>query len=160
MPRWRAGNSIFQPLEIDLLRICLRVGGWYDSFVTQEHTVVLEKIMASVPWNVEWVAEWIPGMEARIDQFVVDTDEVDDELTELFIEEIRRLTGELQAGAGQGDVEMVRMAAHSIKGMGGTMGLPEISVLGQEIENMVKEERLPDAKSLINALTHWIATLG
>lgn len=116
--------------------------------------------MANIPGNVEWVAELIPGLESRIDPFVVDTDEVDDELVEVFIEEIRRLTGELQEGVGKNDFEMVRMAAHSIKGMGGTMGLPEISVLGLEVENLAKDDRIPEAKPLVDALANWMATLG
>lgn len=115
--------------------------------------------MARVSWNVDWVSELIPEMDSLLDQFVVDTDEVDDELIEVFIEEISRLTGELQAGVEQGDLEMVRMAAHSIKGMGGSMGLPEISVLGLEVENIAKEERLSDARPLIDALALWASTL-
>ncbi|VGO16534.1 hypothetical protein PDESU_05125 [Pontiella desulfatans] len=115
--------------------------------------------MANIPGNVEWVAELIPNLDSRIDQFVVDTDEVDDELVEVFIEEIRRLTGELQDGIAQADLEMVRMAAHSIKGMGGTMGLPEISVLGLEVENLAKDERLADAKPMVDAMARWMATL-
>ncbi len=83
--------------------------------------------MVNIPGNTEWVGELIPGLEARKVQFVVDTDEVDDELVEIFIEELRRLSGELKRGFENHDPEMLRMAAHSIKGMGGTIGLPEIS---------------------------------
>ena len=115
--------------------------------------------MASVSWNVDWVAELIPNMGSLMSQFVVDTDEVDDELIEVFIEEICRLTEELKAGVDQGDLEMVRMAAHSIKGMGGSIGLPEISVLGLEVENIAKEEHLSDAQPLIDALAAWASTL-
>jgi len=116
--------------------------------------------VANFPGNVEWVAELIPGLEARKVQYVVDTDEVDDELIEVFIEELRRLTNELKQGIAENDGEMMRMAAHSIKGMGGTIGLPEISVLGLEIENCTKEGRMPDCVSLIDALTDWMKTLG
>jgi HPt (histidine-containing phosphotransfer) domain-containing protein len=116
--------------------------------------------MASIPGNVEWVGELIPDLEVRRSRFVVDTDEVDDELVEVFIEELQRLTGELQDGIEQNDSEMVRMAAHSIKGMGGTIGLPEISVLGLEIENLTKEDRLPDTAPFVNALAKWMTTLS
>ena len=109
--------------------------------------------------NVEWVADLIPELEARKSQFIVDTEEVDDEFIEVFIEELRRLSGELSEGARTVDLDMIRMAAHSIKGMGGTIGLPEISVLGLEIENTVKEDRLDQGFSMIDALAQWIATL-
>ena len=114
--------------------------------------------MADFPGNIEWVAELIPDLAARVAPFIVDTDEVDDELIEVFVDEIHRLTGELQDGLGQHNGEMVRMASHSIKGMGGTIGLPELSVLGLEIENMAKEDRLADAQPLVDALADWLAT--
>lgn len=114
--------------------------------------------MVNFPGNVEWVAGLVPDLSARIEPFVVDTDEMDEELIEIFIEEIKRLSGDLQTGIDGNDGAMVRMAAHSIKGMGGTMGLPEISVLALEIENRAKEERLADAKPLVDALANWLAT--
>lgn len=114
--------------------------------------------MVEIPGNTEWVAELIPDLAARLDPFVVDTDELDDELVEVFTEEIQRLTGELQEGLAQNNGETVRMAAHSIKGMGGTMGLPEISVLGLELENMAKEDRLIEAQPLVDALANWLGT--
>lgn len=116
--------------------------------------------MAKIPGNTEWIAELIPELEARKGQFVVDTDEVDDELIEVFIEELVRLSGELQQGHETNDMDMVRMAAHSIKGMGGTIGLPELSVLGLEIENTAKEDRLSDAGPLVDGLAVWMKTLG
>ena len=112
-----------------------------------------------IPGNTEWIGELIPNLAARLDPFVVNTDELDDELIEVFIEEVERLTGELQDGLAQNDGEMLRMAAHSIKGMGGTMGIPEISVLGLEIENMTKENRLAETQPLIDGLARWMETL-
>lgn len=116
--------------------------------------------MAKMPGNVEWVAELIPGLEGQLAQFVVATDEVDEELIVIFIEELVRLTGELQEGLQKNDGEMVRVAAHSIKGMGGTIGLPEISVLALTIENAAKEDRLEDSVGLVNGLVNWLKTLA
>ncbi len=82
----------------------------------------------------------------------------DRRVDQAVIEELRRLSGELSEGLVAGDEEMVRMAAHSIKGMGGTIGLPEISVLGLSVENCAKEERLSDAEPLVTALAEWIKT--
>ena len=115
--------------------------------------------MVDIPGNTEWVAELIPDLSVRLEQFVVGTDELDDELVEIFITEIQRLTSELQVGLAQNDNEAVRAAAHSIKGMGGTMGLPEISVLALEVESMAKEERLVEAAPLVDALAKWRETL-
>ena len=41
--------------------------------------------MANIPGNVEWVAKLIPNLADQLDQYVVATDEVDDELVEVFI---------------------------------------------------------------------------
>ena len=112
--------------------------------------------MINIPGNIEWIGALIPDLGVRVDQFIVDTEEMDDELIAIFFEEIHRLTSELQEGLAQQDHEVVRMAAHSIKGMGGTIGLPELSVLGLEVENIAKEHRLNDAQPLVDALAQWL----
>lgn len=114
--------------------------------------------MVNFPGDVKWVEGLVPDLAARIDPFVVDTDEMDEELIEIFIAEIQRLSGDLQDGIARNDGELVRMAAHSIKGMGGTMGLPEISVLALEIETRAKQERLQEAKPLVDALANWLTS--
>ena len=114
--------------------------------------------MPEFPGNMEWVEDLIPDVAAKAVAFTVDTDEVDDELVEVFVQEIRRLTGELQEGLDRSDEEAIRVAAHSIKGMGGTMGLPAISVLALSIENLAKDERLSEAGPLIHSLADWMAT--
>lgn len=116
--------------------------------------------MASIPGNTEWIADLIPALETRVDQFTVDTDEVDDELIEVFLDELRRLTAELQEGVAGNNPELVRSGAHSIKGMGGTIGLPELSVLALEIENLAKEDRIEDSAVMVQSLADWMKTLG
>lgn len=115
--------------------------------------------MINFPGNTEWVKELIPDVAEKLAPFTVDTDEVDEDIVEVFVDEIRRLTGDLQEGLSQGNNEAVRLAAHSIKGMGGTLGLPEISVVGLEIEDLAKEDRLVDTKPLVDALAKWMETL-
>ena len=114
--------------------------------------------MTEFPGSIEWVAEVVPDLAVRLDPFIVNTEDVDDELIEIFLDEIKRLSGELQDGLSRNDEEMVRLAAHSIKGMGGTMGLPEISVLGLEIENRTKAGRLAETQPLIDGMADWMKT--
>lgn len=114
--------------------------------------------MVNIPGNTEWVAALVPDLAAKIEPFIVGTEELDDELVEVFIGEINRLTSELQEGLVQSNADTIQLAAHSIKGMGGTMGLPEISVLGLEIEGMAKADRLVDARPLVDALSDWLAS--
>jgi len=111
--------------------------------------------MTTLPRVIEMVREWVPDLENRITRFEVEPFELDDELIDAFREELGRLTGDLQAGLDVLDKEKIRMAVHSIKGMSGTMGLPEISVLAQEIEMSLRAGELECARSLSNALIAW-----
>lgn len=104
---------------------------------------------------IEMVRELVPDLDGRISQFEVETFEMDDELVEAFCEELERMSGDLQAGLDSGDNERLRIAAHSIKGMGGTMGLPEISVLAQDIELTLNDGDIPRCKALCAALIRW-----
>jgi HPt (histidine-containing phosphotransfer) domain-containing protein len=104
---------------------------------------------------IETVRKLVPDLDGRISQFEVETFEMDDELVDAFCEELERMTGGLQAGLDSKNNEMVRVAAHSIKGMGGTMGLPEISVLAQEIELTLRSGQMPRCIDLCNALIIW-----
>ena len=114
--------------------------------------------MVNIPKNTEWVAGLVPDLAAKMEPFIVDTEELDDELVEVFMDEINRLTSELLEGLAQSNADAIQAAAHSIKGMGGTMGLPEISVLGLEVEGMAKTDRLTDARPLVDALAEWLTT--
>ena len=104
---------------------------------------------------VEWVRELIPDLEDRMAQFEVEAFGIDDELMEAFHEELERLGGDLQAGLTASDDEQVRAAAHSLKGMCGTMGLPEISVLAREIETTLCDGERERHALLCNALITW-----
>lgn len=111
--------------------------------------------MTAIPRAIETVRELVPDLDGRISQFEVETFEMDGELIEAFCEELERVGADLQAGVDESDDEKIRIAAHSIKGMGGTMGLPEISVLAQEIELTLRNGEDVRAKDLCCALVTW-----
>lgn len=101
------------------------------------------------------VQELIPDLNGRISQFEVETFEMDEELVSAFCDELARLTQQMQSGMESGDPEQIRIAAHSVKGMGGTMGLPEISVLAEEIELSQKAGEDDRCTRLCSALIDW-----
>jgi len=111
--------------------------------------------MTVLPRAIEMVREWVPDLEERIHQFEIEPFELDEELVDAFHEELERLGGDLQAGLDAADCEQIRLAAHSIKGMCGAMGLPEISVLAQEIEITLREGNLDRSAQLSTALIFW-----
>lgn len=104
---------------------------------------------------LELVRELVPDLDEKIGPFEVGEIEIDDELLEAFHEELERLSGDMQIGIETSDDEQIRLAAHSIKGMGGTMGLPEISVLAREIEMAVRGGDPARAKTLGTHLIAW-----
>lgn len=111
--------------------------------------------MTAIARATEKVRELVPDLDNRMSQFEVETFEMDQELISAFCEELDRLGSELKAGLDESDFEKIRVAAHSMKGMGGTMGLPEVSVLAQEIELMIRSEELERTRTLCAALVQW-----
>jgi HPt (histidine-containing phosphotransfer) domain-containing protein len=114
-----------------------------------------ERLMTAIPRAMEMVRQLVPDLEDRISQFEVEAFELDDELIEAFHEELDRLSGDLRRG--MADPDAVREAAHSMKGMAGTMGLPEISVLSHEIEIMVRQNEMGRCGMLCDAMVNWAA---
>ncbi|MBI9021014.1 MAG: Hpt domain-containing protein [Verrucomicrobia bacterium] len=111
--------------------------------------------MIEMPRAIELVRELVPDLNEKIGSFEVEAIDVDDELLEAFYEELDRLSGDLQTGLDASDDEQIRMAAHSIKGMAGTMGFPEISVLAREIEMTVRGGDRERTVTLCTSLIAW-----
>lgn len=111
--------------------------------------------MTTISRAIEMVQALIPDLDRRISQFEVETFEMDQELIAVFCGELERVCGELSEGLAAADQEQVRVAAHSMKGMGGTMGLPEISVLAYEIELQSRAGALERVQRLCDALIRW-----
>ena len=115
--------------------------------------------MTTIPRAIERVRGLVPDLEQRIGQFEAEAFEVDDELMDAFFEELERLVGDLQAGLDASDDEKIRASAHSMKGMCGSIGLPEISVLAQEIEITLRDGEMEPCRRLCAALIAWAREL-
>lgn len=111
--------------------------------------------MTSLPQVTEWVRSLVPDLDARVEAFEVDATFLDDELVEAFKEEIAGQSALMNKGIESGNLDDVRMAAHSVKGMGGTIGLPEISVLAHEIELRAKADDAAGCESLVLEFVAW-----
>ena len=104
---------------------------------------------------IEMVRKLVPDLDERIGRFEVEDFEVDDELLGAFCEELERLSGDLRSGLDTSDDKQAHVAAHSIKGMGGAMGLPEISVLAQEVERTLEAGQKERCEFLSKELISW-----
>jgi HPt (histidine-containing phosphotransfer) domain-containing protein len=84
------------------------------------------------------VYDMIPDARSRQEQYVVDTSEVDRELLDIFIEQLDINIKGIAAARAKGDMTDAANEAHSIKGMGGTAGMPELSVLAEDLEKAAR----------------------
>ena len=99
--------------------------------------------------NMDWIYKLIPDLGNQLAPYTVDTDEIDEELMSIFMDEMQRLKSQLQTAVAQKDMQEVRVAAHSIKGMGGTVGLPELSVFGEKLGFLAREDQTSEVEAFV-----------
>lgn len=99
----------------------------------------------------------IPDLARRANEFRVDTSEVDEELIALFLDQMRKVVGEIAGAASARSVEVLRQGGHSLQGIGGTIGLPELSVVGVELGAAARRADFERGAALASALTQWMS---
>lgn len=98
----------------------------------------------------------VPAVRSRMDQYTVDTSEVDDELFEIFMEQINLNSEGIERAMTSGNLMEASKEAHSIKGMGGTAGFPELSVLAEELEHAAAAANVELVNTLYRAMKQWL----
>ena len=101
-------------------------------------------------------APLIPGLRRLANAYRVSTSEVDAEILDLFVEQLKLVVAALAAAVADRDWNGVRMCAHSLQGMGGTVGAPEISVAGVELSAAAKREEFERCARLLAAIQEWM----
>jgi two-component system sensor histidine kinase/response regulator len=97
----------------------------------------------------------ISGLDERCREFSVDTSEVDEVLVSLFGEHIATLVSSLRSAVhGQGEAA-IRRDAHSLLGMGGTIGVPTLSVVAAELSAGAKRGDFKRCLELVEGLREW-----
>ncbi|MEI8139632.1 MAG: Hpt domain-containing protein [bacterium] len=99
----------------------------------------------------------IPGLADRCHVFLVDTSELDDELVLLFRDHINNLVLSIHTAVTGRSEPDVRRAAHSLLGMGGTMGVPALSVVAEELSAGIKRGDYSRCFELSEGLRNWVA---
>ncbi|MEI6148570.1 MAG: Hpt domain-containing protein [bacterium] len=103
-------------------------------------------------------AEVIPNLETLAGDYRVDTDVLDDEIYRLFCAHLRENVGALAAAVAATDEKATRAFAHSLEGMGGTMGFPEISAVGTALSRSARAGEWPICRLLHERLELWLQT--
>jgi len=114
----------------------------------------------SIPPAEPVFADLIPGLRRLADAYRVNTSEVDAEILELFVAEIRKVVTALQQAVAARDWAGIRWGAHSLQGMGGTIGAPELSVVGVELSSAAKREDAARCASLLVGLQEWMRRMA
>jgi serine phosphatase RsbU (regulator of sigma subunit)/anti-sigma regulatory factor (Ser/Thr protein kinase)/HPt (histidine-containing phosphotransfer) domain-containing protein len=103
----------------------------------------------------KWFSDIVDNLSSRVHDFETDLNILDDELLELFSQEIKQSIEELQQGIQENSVEIIRDRAHSLQGMGGVAGAPEVSVVGEELSLAARAGRMDQCQKLWTALNGW-----
>jgi len=102
-----------------------------------------------------WFQSLIPDISFRALAFQTSGDVVDEEILALFEKQMRLTINSLVTAIAAGDFAEVRRHAHSLQGMGGTAGSPEISVVGEELSRYAKQGDLTHCSELTTRLNDW-----
>lgn len=100
----------------------------------------------------------IPDIPERADLFRVSNEFVDDAVLAAFERQMQASTQELRTALNAADEASIRRQAHSLQGMGGAAGVPEISVVGEELSRAAKAGDLTRCASLAARLAEWSAS--
>ena len=99
--------------------------------------------------------ELIPDLDLRIETYRITAEIVDEEVAQAFADQMRLISLGLHEAIESHDVERIRRQAHSLLGMGGTVGAPEISVVGEELSRLAKHGDLERCRELTMRLKLW-----
>ena len=74
------------------------------------------------------------------------------ELAEVFIQDCPQRISELEKAVKEGHADHIKRAAHSLKGMVSGFGAQQAKALAEEMENLGRNERVPEAKVLFGTV--------
>jgi DNA-binding response OmpR family regulator/anti-sigma regulatory factor (Ser/Thr protein kinase) len=97
----------------------------------------------------------IPDLNARAENFRVSNEFVDDAVLAAFARQMASVKAALRSALDAGDEAGIRRQAHSLQGMGGAAGAPEISVVGEELSRAAKVGDFPRCAALTARLADW-----
>ncbi len=102
----------------------------------------------------------IPDMVVRAETFRTSWDIMDETILRVFAEQMRLIICALHGAIEDNDADRIRRQAHSLQGMGGTAGVPEISVVGDELSLLAKQGDFERCHQLAERLNRWQGDWG
>jgi HPt (histidine-containing phosphotransfer) domain-containing protein len=99
----------------------------------------------------------VRDLDSRACGYRVNTDLLDDGIFGVFVAELHKGIAACEAAVAAREEAELRRRGHSIEGMGGTIGLPELSVVGEEIGRAAKGHTWDRCALLVAGLRQWLA---
>ncbi len=109
------------------------------------------------PGSMRILQAVLPDLDQRVGPFTVLTAPADAAIRLSFHEYLAALLPPILAALPPLDLPAIARTAHSLKGMGGAVGYPEISVLGDALERAALAGQDARVRQLIEALAAWQA---
>ena len=98
----------------------------------------------------------IPDLKQLATGYRVGIEMVDNEIYALFCHHMREILEGLAAALAGTDERATRAYAHSIEGMGGSLGFPEISVAGAALSRSAQTGGWQDCQIIHKRLEQWL----
>jgi hypothetical protein len=102
----------------------------------------------------------IPDIAARAERYRGDLDVTDPAIRAMFSGDVLDLVACLSEACSRRDETTIRDKGHSLEGMGGTMGFPEISVAGGELSQAARARDWARCQELADRLARWSKILS
>jgi len=121
-------------------------------------TLFRTELVMTTPFDgLGYFQSLIPNLTERLPLFTVTEVPSDPELIALFLEQLEHNLRDLRSALEPMDPKTLRRVAHLLKGVGGTLGSPEVSVLAEELEHAVAEGNQNRCQILVDGLARWEA---
>jgi HPt (histidine-containing phosphotransfer) domain-containing protein len=102
----------------------------------------------------------IPDVHVRAAAYRVNTSEIDGEILSIFFEQLTELVASLRHAIPDREEETIREGAHALQGTGGTIGAPELSVVGVDLSAAARQGDFVRCAGLLSALEEWMRLQG
>lgn len=102
------------------------------------------------------VRDALPDIDQRLPRFQVLSGPPEADLQVFFFDYLTDLLPRLREAAAAPDRVAIARHAHALKGTGGSVGFPELSALGERLEEVAKAGLDGDARALIGVLAGWL----
>jgi len=102
----------------------------------------------------------IPDLLSRSVPYTTPTDYLNIDILRSFLSHLDQRLREIEAALRTEDFPCIRSAGHDLKGLGGTCGAPEISVLGEALEEAAQAGDGERCHKLLEAARPWLQAIA